>query len=216
MTVLISANFVIGSMVPSILPAASRVFRGERARPRERQKEILEFSSQRRKEMIAEKHQAQWSFTEPCTILQPSLLRPLAFDLQTNIIFLINLSSIFIKVFVQPWTLPPAGHCMLCAHQNVFRDVSLETKRRPSVSALLDLLSRKCLRDNLDTANSSIQCDYSLSSIRVFYSSPVCTIPCPPHYMDRRKFCSYIFPFVNLLEKVPLSEETHYAHRSRL
>lgn len=84
-TVLISANFVIGSMVPSILPAASRVFRGESARPRERQKEILEFSSQRREEIIAEKHQTQWSFTELCTIFQPSLLRPRAFDLQTNI-----------------------------------------------------------------------------------------------------------------------------------
>lgn len=36
-TVLISANFVIGSMVPSILPAASRVFRGESVRPCGRQ-----------------------------------------------------------------------------------------------------------------------------------------------------------------------------------
>lgn len=58
MTVLISANFVIGSMVPSILPADSRVipWRFSVPRPRRRQKEISERSSDRRKEIIAERH----------------------------------------------------------------------------------------------------------------------------------------------------------------
>lgn len=124
-TVLISANFVIGSMVPSILPAASRVVHGERARPRERQKEILEFSSQRRKEIIAEKHQTQRPFTEPCAIFQPSLLTPFAFDLQNNIFFNQLIINLY-QGFARPWTLPPAGlacHCMLCAQQNVLGDI---------------------------------------------------------------------------------------------
>lgn len=56
-TVLIIANFVIGSMALSILPADSRVFCVESARPRKNQKQISECNSRRHEEIIAEKLQ---------------------------------------------------------------------------------------------------------------------------------------------------------------
>lgn len=59
-TVLIIANFVIGSMALSIPPADSGVFCVESTRARSSQKEISECSRQRQKEIIAEK--LQWSY----------------------------------------------------------------------------------------------------------------------------------------------------------
>lgn len=145
--------------------------------------------------------------------LQPSLLRPRAFDLQTNI-FLINLSSIFIKVLLD------CGHCPLLLWHVIACCVRCKMYSWTFHWKLSDgLQSQHYLTpwaENFKAAiSSSFQRDYLLSS-STFYSSSACTVPCPPHYIHGRKFYSYIFPFVNLLEKVPLSEETYYAHWSRL
>lgn len=82
-TVLISANFVIGSMVLSILPPASRVFCGESASPREWQKAILGCSSRGRKEIIAENHWTSVVLNGSMHNPPPSLFRLRAFDPQT-------------------------------------------------------------------------------------------------------------------------------------
>lgn len=94
-TVLIIANFVIGSMALSILPADSRVFCVESARPRKSHKEISECNSH--EEIIAEKLQTSLVLHGLLHNPSASLFRLRAPSYQC-VFFLISFFLLFFKI----------------------------------------------------------------------------------------------------------------------